>query len=151
MWNGSRHEGADYFDDVLSKEDAGVFQGGGVEDYEGIKEKMSPDGLVVTMNCRVCGKQHEVTLEWKELFICASNNPGMSLLKPQGWEYSPNNAKLYPAAVPCSKCGAALCPQITPDEARSRVNDAIQRGLVDMATAQVWKQQIDQIRAQRGG
>ena len=151
MFKGARIQGGDYFDDIAQRDDAGVFSGLGVEDYESIGEQMSNEGLVIRMNCRACGKQHDVTLEWQELFICGTNVPGAALLKPTGWEYSANNAKLYPNNIPCSKCGQALCPQITPDEARQRVNDAVQRGLVSMQAIATWKNQVDMIRAQRGG
>jgi hypothetical protein len=151
MFKGSRIHGGDYFDDIASREDAGVFSGLGVEDYEGIGEQMSDDGLVIRMNCRGCGKQHDVTLEWMELYICGTNMPGASLLKPRGWEYSQNNAKLYPNNIPCSKCSDKLCPQITPDEARQRVNDAVQRGLVPMQALAGWKHQVDMVRGQQGG
>jgi len=147
---GHRVEGADYFDDLAQRQDAGVFGGLGIEDYESVTESMSPDGLVIRMNCRNCGKQHDVTLEWSELFVCGTNAPGLPLLKPRGWEYSQNNAKLYPDNIPCSKCGEKLCPQITPDEARQRVNDAVQRGLVPMQAVAGWKHQVDMLRSQHG-
>lgn len=151
MFNGARHQGGDYFDDIANREDAGVFGGLGVEDYEGTKESISSDGLEVKMNCRSCGKEHKVTLEWMELYICGTNMPGAALLKPRGWEYSSNNSKLYPMNVPCSKCGERLCPQVTPDEARQRVNDAVSQGLVPMQALAGWKHQVDMVRGQQGG
>ncbi len=56
---------------------------------------------------------------------------------------------LYPANVPCN-CGAPLCPQITPDEARERVNQAVQQGLVSRPALQQWANQVTQYRQQHG-
>ncbi len=150
MHKGARVNGADYFDDIAQREDAGVFGGLGVEDYEGVKESIDESGLVIRMNCRSCGKQHDVTLEWKELFMVGSNGPGLSPLMPPGWQYSDNNGKLYPANIPCSKCSNLLCPQVTPDEARDRVNDAVSRGMVPIQALAGWKHQVDMYRSQRG-
>jgi hypothetical protein len=148
---GARHEGGDYFDDIVEREDAGVFGGLGVEDYEGVKESIKDDGIQVRMNCRVCGKEHDVTLEWKELFIVGTNGPGVTLVAPPGWTYSDNNGKLYPANIPCSKCHSPLCPMVTPDEARQRVNDAVSRGVVQVGAVQQWSQQVNMYRQQQGG
>lgn len=153
MFKGSRDPGVDYFDDVLRKDDAGVFGGLGIEDYDGLKEEISPEGLKIRMNCRSCGKEHDVTLEWQELYIAGTNGlPGASLLLPNGWQYSQNNGKLYPANIKCSKCpDGFLCPQITPDEARARVNDALSQNLIDPNLLAQWKQQVTMYRQQRGG
>jgi hypothetical protein len=151
MHKGARVNGGDYFDDIAQREDAGVFGGLGVEDYEGIKESISPDGLVIRMNCRVCGKQHDVTLEWEELFVVGSNGPGLSPMMPPGWTYSENNAKLYPTNIPCSKCGDKLCPQVTPDEARERVNDAVQRSMIPQQALAGWRHQVAMYRGRQGG
>jgi len=150
MFKGARVQGGDYFDDKLTEDAGGVFAGLGIDDYEGVKEQVSPDGLTIRMNCRACNKPREVTLDWKELTIVGSNGPGKSLVMPPGWDYSRNNAKLYPANIPCN-CGAALCPQITPDEAKQRVVDAVSQGLVQPAQVQAWVQQVDLYRQQGGG
>jgi DNA-directed RNA polymerase subunit M/transcription elongation factor TFIIS len=154
LHKGARVHGGDYFDDMASKGGGGIYGGMGVEDYDGIRESISPDGLVVTMNCRNCGKQHEVTLEWYELFIVGANNPGLSLMKPKGWEYSQNNGSLYPAHIKCSKCNegerSLLCPQVTPDEARGHVNSAVSQGLLPVANTQAWGQQVAAYRAANG-
>jgi hypothetical protein len=150
MHKGARVQGADYFDDIGQREDAGVFGGLGVEDYEGIKESIDTDGLVIRMNCRRCNKSHDVTLEWQELFIVGSNGPGLAPMWPPGWAYSENNAKLYPTNIPCSKCQELLCPMVTPDEARERVNDAVARGMIPMQALAAWKHQVAMYRGQRG-
>lgn len=152
MFKGARVQGGDYFDDVFRGNDkAGVFEGIGVDDYENVKETVDQDGLQVRMNCRVCNQAANVTLEWMELYIVGSNGQGLSLLVPTGWAYSPNNASLYPANIPCGKCRAPLCPQITPDEARSRVNDALGRGLIDQAQVRQWQAACAGYRQQQGG
>ena len=146
-YTGSRVDGAEYFDDIVDQhEDAGVFQGLGAEDYEETKETVTADGLKVSMNCRVCGRRHDVTLEWRELYLVGANGPSLPLLKPQGWDYSPNNGKLFPVTVHCAKCSNLLCPQVTPDEARNRVNDAISQGLLPREQAQQWAAQVAQYR-----
>jgi len=149
MFKGSRVEEADYFDDVLTKDAGGVFEGLGIDDYESVRESVSADGLKISMNCRKCNKPRDVTLDWQELFLVGSNGPGLTLLKPNGWEYSQNNGKLYPATVQCS-CGGPLCPQITPDEARERVNQAVQQGLVSRQSLQQWGNQVALYRQQHG-
>ncbi len=152
VFRGARVDGAEYFDDITGQnEDAGVFAGLGSDDYENTKETVGNEGLKVQMNCRVCNQRHEIVLEWQELFIVGSNGPGRSLLKPTGWEYSENNAKLYPANVPCKKCNAPICPQVSPDEARQLVNDAVSRNLVSSEAAAHWNQQVQSVRASRGG
>lgn len=148
-FGGQRERGVDYFDDILGNNDkAGVFEGGGVEDYEGLKETVDSEGLRIRINCRRCNLPHDLTLEWKELFIVGSNGPGKALLKPRGWQYSENNGSLYPADVLCGKCRAPLCPQVTPDEARQRVNDAISRNLVSMGDATQWATEVQSWRGQ---
>jgi len=149
MFKGSRDAGVDYFDDVLTKDAGGVFEGLGLDDYEGVRETVNADGLKISMNCRKCNKPREVTLDWQELFLVGSNGPGFALLKPDGWEYSQNNGKLYPASVRCN-CGEPLCPQITPDEARERVNQAVQQGLVARGALQQWGQQVALYRQRNG-
>jgi hypothetical protein len=151
MFSGKRDEGVDYFDDVMKRDDAGIYSGAGHEDYEGIQESVSADGVQILMNCRRCGKRHAVTIEWQELFVVGSNGPGKSLMTPRGWTYSPNNQKLYPMNVPCAKCQEPLCPQFTPDEARSRVNDAAHRGLIPMNLIQQWQAEVNSYRASQGG
>lgn len=148
---GSRVDGGEYFDDILGRnDDAGVFSGLGIDDYENTKETVGQEGLKVQINCRKCNQRHEIVLEWQELFVVGSNGVGKSLLKPNGWEYSENNGKLYPAHVPCKKCREPLCPQVSPDEARQLVNDAISRNLVSMEAVGHWSNQVQAYRA-RGG
>ena len=147
---GARVEGGDYFEDFErgNKESGGILSGLGQDDFEEVQESVASDGLQVKMNCRKCGKQHIVTLEWEELYVVGTNGPGVAPLLPTGWQYSENNGRCYPATIHCSKCGeeGALCPQVTPDEARDRVNDAVGRGAVQMGQIQMWKQRVDQHR-----
>jgi RNase P subunit RPR2 len=148
-FRGKREPGIDYFDDFTeNNEKAGVFEGTGFDDYEGVKESVSPEGVKVRMSCRKCGQAHELTLEWQELFVVGSNGPGKALLKPRGWEYSENNGALFPTHVFCKKCREPLCPQVTPDEARARVNDAISRNLVPMGQAHQWQAEVASWRGQ---
>ena len=141
-FRGARVEGGEYFDDILGADAGGIYDGHGLDDYEGMHETVTPQGVRIRMNCRKCGQQHDVTLDWKELYLVGSNGPGKALLKPRGWEYSPNNGSLYPATVLCSKCRDPLCPQVTPDEAQSRVRDAISRNLIPMGEAQLWQNEV---------
>jgi len=150
MFKGARVEAGEYFDEIMKKDAGGVFEGLGIDDYEGVKETVNGDGLQIRMNCRQCNKQHDVTLEWQELFLVASNTPGRSPILPNGWAYSQNNGKVYPANIPCSKCGQPLCPQVTPDEARERVNQGVSQGLIPPQSIQQWGQQVALYRQQHG-
>jgi hypothetical protein len=149
-FTGARVDGAEYFDDIADRNDAGIYAGAGVDDYEGLKETVGPEGMQITMNCRKCNKQHQVTLEWQELFLVGNNGPGKSPLVPTGWAYSPNNHDLYPKTVRCSKCAEPLCPHVTPQEARDRVNDAASRGLIPREALAQWTGQVNAYRAQNG-
>lgn len=150
IFRGSRHEGGDYFDDMLGdNSQAGVFEGaGGLGGYENIKETLTKDGLRIQMSCRKCNREALVTVEWPELFIIASNGPTVPLIKPRGWAYSQNNGMLYPENVLCTKDGEPLCPQLSPDEARAHVNAAVSRGLISMAQASAWRAEVAQYQAQ---
>src|SRR6185295_6904859 len=149
-FKGARVQDAEYFDDVTGRSDGGIYGGQGLEDYEGVKESVSTEGVKIDMNCRRCNKAHQVTLEWQELYLVGSNGPNKSPLLPNGWTYSQNNQTLYPTNVPCSKCGEPLCPHVTPDEARARVNDAASRGLIPAQALAAWGQQAAGYRAQNG-
>lgn len=147
MFRGERAANVDYFDDYFEAENnpagAGILKGGALGQYEGVRESMGPDGLQVKMACRKCGKDHMVTLEWEELFVCGTNGPGKPPLFPRGWRYSENNGTMYPS-LQCSKCGGedALCPHVTPDECRRHVNAAVQRGFIAPQMIEVWKQKV---------
>jgi len=151
MYKGNREAGVDYFDDISNRMADGVFAGQGVDDFEGVKEQINADGLEVKLNCRRCGKTAAVTLEWNELYVVGTNGAGKSLLLPPGWQYSPNNSACYPANLPCSKCAAPLCPQVTPDDARKRVEDAVSQGVVSLPQVQQWQASVGQYRRQSGG
>lgn len=141
MHQGKREAGVDYFDDVLS-ETGGIHEGGGLSDFEDVKEKIVADGLQLQMKCRLCGKAHNVVLEWEELFVVGSNGPGASPLLPANWQYSNNNQDAY-TAIQCSRChGPGLSPHVTPDEARKIVNQGVSRGFVPPQAVNAWKQRI---------
>lgn len=152
MFRGAREPNVDYFDEFFEADNnpagQGILKGGGLGQYENLREAMSPEGLNIKMACRKCGKDHMVTLEWEELFVCGANSPDSGLLLPSGWRYSENNGSLYPE-LRCSKCGAdeALCPHVTPDECRRHVNAALSRGFIDPRAVQMWKQKIDMYRS----
>lgn len=145
---GSRIDQADYFDDVLSGSVGGIYEGGGLGAYEGIQEQVAKNGIDIKMSCRACNKEHVVTVEWHELHAIGSNGPGVAPLIPAGWQYSQNTGAVYPANIGCSGCRAPLCPQLTPDEARIRVNDAASRGLIGPQQLAAWDQMV---RQHRGG
>jgi hypothetical protein len=147
MYKGPREEGVDYFDDVLGdNEEAGVLEGGGLRDYDRVREKISPEGLNAEMQCRLCGKRASVTLEWLELFVCGSNGPGQPLIMPKGWQYSQNNGTMF-CAIRCGKCSdGGYYPHVTPDEARRYVNAAVARGFVSQQALQQWKAGVDMAR-----
>jgi hypothetical protein len=153
LYRGARVAGADYFDDLNQEgqENPGIFKGGGLSGYEGVSEYLGPEGIEVKMQCRQCGRECIVTLEWEELFVCGSNGPGLSLLLPNGWRYSENNGTMY-SANQC-RCGAkeGFCPHVTPDECRRHVQAAIARGLVSRQQALAWKAKVDQYRGGGGG
>lgn len=141
MFRGKREQGVDYFDDVLS-ETGGIHEGGGLEDFEGVKEKLVTDGLQLQMKCRLCGKAHNVVLEWEELFVVGSNAVGQPPLLPQNWQYSTNNQDAY-TQIQCSRChNPGLAPHVTPEEARKIVNQGVSRGLVNPQAVNAWKQRV---------
>lgn len=150
MYKGPREEGVDYFDDVLGDNDqAGVLEGGGLKDYDRMREQITPEGVSIEMQCRLCGKRATVTMEWFELFVCGTNDAGMPLLMPRGWQYSQNNNTLY-CAIKCRNCSEGYyAVHVTPDEARKYVNSAASRGFVNQGHAQQWKAATDM--ARQGG
>jgi len=141
MFRGKRETGVDYFDDVLG-ETGGIHDGRGLEDFEGVKERIVNEGLQLQMKCRLCGKAHNVVLEWEELFVVGSNTPGTAPLLPPRWQYSENNQDAY-TALQCSRChGPGLAPHMTPDEARKVVNQGLSRGFVNPQAVNAWKQRV---------
>lgn len=147
MYKGPREDGVDYFDDHLGDNtQAGILEGGGLRDYDGLREKLSPEGVGVEMQCRLCGKRANVTLEWPELFVCGTNGAGQPLLLPKGWQYSDNNSSMF-CAIKCNKCGDGYyAPHVTPDEARKYVNSAVSRGFVNPQVIGQWKAAVDMAR-----
>lgn len=151
-FKGSREQGVDYFDDMFEADvNYGIYDGLGVTDHDRVREKMTPEGLEVQMNCRFCGKPHAVTLEWKELFICGSNGPNMPPLFPPNWGYSQNNGTLF-CSLRCSKCHGeqGLTVHVSPEEARRHIQAAHSRGLVHPQFLTKWKGEVDMYRQQQG-
>lgn len=145
MFRGKREAGVDYFDDVLG-EVGGIHEGIGLDDFEGVREKLVPEGLELFMKCKLCGKDHRVILEWEELFVVGSNTPGLPPILPPGWQYSSVNQDAY-NAMSCGKCrGPGVAPHVTPEEARRLVNQGVSRGLVSPQALQMWKQRVAQAR-----
>lgn len=141
MFRGKREAGVDYFDDVLG-EVGGIHEGTGLNDFEGVKERLVAEGLQLQMKCRLCGKSHNVVLEWEELFVVGSNNPGMAPVLPPNWRYSQNNQDAY-TMLACSRCGGeGLAPHVTPEDARKIVNQGVSRGLVPPQAVNAWKQRV---------
>lgn len=130
-YRGSRDSAGDYFDDVMGDNSVpSMFQTdmGGIGEYEGMKERATEQGLVITMHCRPpgCGKPREVTISWGELFLVA-NLPQTGRL-PQGWQISQVNQAAYPD-LNCN-CGQTVAPMITPDWASRQVELAMNGGLI---------------------
>lgn len=143
MHKGSRIENADYFDDILGDNNpnaVGVFQGMGMTDFENIKQKIGPEGVILNMNCRHCNWPTVVTVEWEELYYIGLNGPGKPLVLPRGWVRSDQNMDCY-VQLQCGRChNAGLNPHFSPDEARQLVNQAVQSGFITKQTAQAWQQ-----------
>lgn len=146
-------------DELAAMQDQGILGGNALDQYEGLKESLAPDGVNVLLSCRWCGKPSKVTLEWPELFIVGANAPGRALLVPPQWIFSQSNQTLY-VAMNCSKCnngagsqepGPGLAVHVTPDEARKYFHTALQRGFVNAQEAAQYKQHVERAIAQQGG
>ena len=147
MFKGKREDGVDYFDDILT-EQGGIHEGRALGEFEGIKEQITPEGLKVTTSCRLCGKKHDVWLDWKELYVVGANGLGAPPLLPEGWDYSENNSDAF-VQLRCSKCNQpGISVHMTPEEARQAVNTAQSRGFIQQQQAAQWRQQVV---AARGG
>ena len=154
-FKGKREPGAEYFDDVIDRSgvggmgQAGVLGGIGLDDYDGVQEKVQQDGVEITINCRFCNSKRGIVLEWPELFQVGMNGPGFPPLLPQGWQFSQNNG----TAVFIHRCPGCSQPQglavhMTPDEARRHIESAVAAGLVAPQQVAAWRQQIAQLRQQ---
>jgi hypothetical protein len=154
MHNGKRIADAEYFDDVLESGgiggtgNAGILNSAGLDDYDSVKERTLPDGIEVSVNCRMCNSKRGIVLEWPELYQIGSNNPGLPPLIPPGWRFSPNNGSaLFVTGCPvCGRNGLAI--HITPDEARRKVESAVAAGLVAPQAIQQWRANVARIRGQ---
>ena len=122
----------DYFDDVLTDNAPGIFDGSdGAVDYDKIKSKKNREGVVVEAHCRFCNKGCKVTLDWAELFVIAQA-PATDLL-PRGWAKGEEN----PAPYADVHCSCAHGPQsgllpifVAPDEAEKELASAMRSNLV---------------------
>jgi len=142
MFQGKRNPQADYFDDFLTDDPGGVFEGGALSGFESVKERIEPDGVHVKLDCRYCGGPAEVTFSWEDMFVVGSNGPRLPPVFPQGWGYSPNNQDAYFQAR-CTRCGnPGFAVHYRPDEARKLVNAAVQRGYISPAQIDQWKVQV---------
>jgi hypothetical protein len=128
MWRGPREQGIDYFDDILSGSEGGIHGGAGLSDFDALREKYTADGLAVTLNCKFCGKAHQITLEWPELYIIGLNRAGRPVALPPKWAYSNNNQSAF-VELKCSRCHhAGLAVHVTPDEARRHIQTGMDAG-----------------------
>lgn len=143
----------DEFDDFLSGE-AGVHEGGGIldsqglRDYEGIETRVEAEGAAVTVNCRKCNKKRKIVIEWPELIILASNGPGQRPVLPKGWQFSENNLTGF-VTLRCSSCGEpGFSIHMTPEEAQGHVRSGLASGLLHPAQVQQVQQQMARVRGQ---
>lgn len=157
MHNGKRIQGSEYFDDILESGgiggtgNAGILNSAGLDDYDSIQEKVIPNGVEVSVNCRLCNSKRGIVMEWPELYQIGSNNPQMPPLIPPGWQFSPNNGSAVFVAA-CPACGqAGLAVHVTPDEARRKVESAVNAGLIPPQAVQQWRAQVARARGQYRG
>jgi hypothetical protein len=144
MYKGARVPGGDYFDDVLGdNREAGIHKGMGLDDFDRVSEELTPDGVAMSqLSCRACGNHADLEVTWEELFYVANNGPGKPLVLPQGWARSERNMSCY-FQVKCPKCSDGYyAVHFTPDEAKSRLAQAANSGLVTEQQAAAWAQKI---------
>jgi hypothetical protein len=156
-YKGKRIGDAEYFDDILSSGgvgglgNAGILGGMGLDDYDSVRERVEAEGLFVQLNCRFCNRERAITVEWPELYQIGSNAPGLPVLMPQGWRFSPNNGTAF-LAHGCPACGQpGLTLHMTPDEARRHVENAVQATLIPPQAIASWRQHIAALRSQFRG
>jgi len=148
MHKGARVENGDYFDDRLTSKDGGILQSDGLTDYDGIDTKLTENGYEVTRNCSACGVKRKITLEFHEMFQVGSNRPGIPVLLPKDWEFSPNNGTAF-VNLPCNHCGQkGLAVHVTPQEAQKVYTSAADSGLIPKAAIMQHQQQMLMMRQQ---
>jgi hypothetical protein len=142
-YRGSRQETGDYFDDLTgdnNSNDAGILGGSGLAAYDRVQEKLTTEGIEITqLACRRCGNTANMTITWEELFYVSQNGPGRPLVLPQGWFKSDTNLDCF-VMYPCPKCGAeeGFAVHFTPDEAKKRLMQAGNSGLISPTQVQTW-------------
>lgn len=154
MHKGKRIDGAEYFDDVLEsggvggRGNSGILDSAGLDDYDSVRERILPEGVEVSVNCRLCNSKRGVLFEWPELYQIGSNGPSQPPLIPPGWQFSRNNGTVvFVAGCPaCGQPGVAL--HVTPDEARRKVESAMNAGLLTPAVVQRWREAVARMRGQ---
>lgn len=158
MHKGKRVQGAEYFDDIVERGgvggvgNAGILQSAGLDDYDGVSEKVQPDGVAIEINCRFCNSKRGIVLEWPELYQVGSNVPGAPPLLPPGWRFSQNNgtAAFIHQCPACSQ-REGLAIHMTPEEARRHVTSAVEAGIISKPAVQAWGQQVARLRGQYRG
>jgi hypothetical protein len=157
MYKGKRIGDAEYFDDILNNGgvgglgNAGILGGMGLDDYDSVREKIEVDGLLVQINCRFCNRERAITVEWPEMYQIGSNAPGLPVLMPRGWQFSPNNGTAF-LAQRCPACGQpGLTLHMTPDEARRHVEHAVHATIIPPQAIASWRQHIEALRSQFRG
>lgn len=137
----------DTFTDVFSDDSGGSLESPGLRDYDNVQQTIEPDGLKVAISCRLCGRKHELTLEWHELYVIGSNKPGTVPIMPRDFRRSEQGTAY--TQYNCTKCAnPGITVHITPDEAARHINTAVQSGFVSPQQAQTWGQQVMQARGQ---
>lgn len=154
MHNGKRIQDAEYFDDILGTGgvggtgNAGILDSAGLDDYDNVREKVQEDGVLVSCNCRMCNSKRGIVLEWPELYQIGSNQHGMPPLIPPGWQFSSNNGSVafIHSCPACGKKGITI--HVTPDEARRKIESAVQANIITPQLVSQWRAQVQRIRGQ---
>lgn len=138
---GARIHGADYFDDMTGV--GGILESKGLDDYEGLKEEVKPEGIEVKLNCWGCNRPREVVIEWPEVILVAENKQGAPPVLPPGWKYSANNHTAY-IAFNCRGCGQheGIAVHMTPQEAQEHVKRGLGAGFVNPQQIQAIRQKM---------
>jgi hypothetical protein len=129
---------------------AGILNSAGLDDYDSVREKIQADGVEVSVNCRMCNSKRGIVLEWPELYQIGANNPALPPLIPPGWRFSQNNgsAVFITTCPACGKPGLAI--HVTPDEARRKVESAVNAGLIPPHAIQQWRAHVARVRGSHG-
>jgi hypothetical protein len=158
----------DQFGDVINNQ-AGIFGAGqpnigdGLHGFETPTTRVVPDGVAVEMDCRKCGSPARITLSFQEMVAVMYNIAphfafhGMQqqLGLPGGlteWRYSTGQEAWFPV-IACNRCGEALAPLFTPDEAEHHLRKARQNQWINPAgerhVAQVCVEAVNRLKQQR--